>query len=70
MHTHMHTHTPYGILLGHKNEWNSAICSNVEVPREYYVSFNGSKTNTVWYHLYVESKNTANECIYEIETDS
>ena len=28
------------------------------------------KTNTVWYYLYVESKNNTNECICKTETDS
>ena len=26
-----------GILLSQEKEWNSAICSNVDGPREYYV---------------------------------
>ena len=25
-----------GVLLNHKKEWNSAICSNMDGPREYY----------------------------------
>ena len=28
------------------------------------------KTNTIWYHLHVESKNDTNELIYKTETDS
>ena len=24
------------ILFGHKKEWNNAICSNMEVPRDYH----------------------------------
>ena len=28
------------------------------------------KTNTIWYHLYMESKNNTNESIYKTETDS
>ena len=31
-----------GILLSHKKEWNSAICSNVDGPREYYAYWNKS----------------------------
>ena len=62
-HTHTHTH-PYihihifnGILLSHKKEWNSNICNSMGDPREYYLSeISQSKTNTVYYHLYVESK--------------
>ena len=25
-----------GILLGHKKEWNNAICSNMDEPRDYH----------------------------------
>ena len=28
------------------------------------------KTNVIWYHLYVKSKNNTNEYINKIETDS
>ena len=35
-----------GILLSHKKEWNKAICSNMDGPRNYHT-----------YHFYVESKN-------------
>ena len=31
---------------------------------------NQTKTNVIWYHLYVESKNNVNEIIYKTETDS
>ena len=41
-----------GILISHKKEWNNAICSNMDWPS--YVT--QRKTNTIWYHLYVESK--------------
>ena len=34
-HIHTHTHTHNGILLSHKKEWNNAICSNMEAPRDY-----------------------------------
>ena len=48
---------------------NSAICSNVDGPREHYALW--KKTNTVWYHLYVESKRFfKNECIEQNEMDS
>ena len=46
-----------GILLSHKKEWNNSICSYMDEPRDYYTSeVNQVKTNTIWYHLYVESK--------------
>ena len=31
-HTYIH-----GILLGHKEEWNNAICSNMDRPRDYHI---------------------------------
>ena len=42
-----------------ENECNLAICDNTDGPRGYYAESNKSdreKTNTVWFHLYVESK--------------
>ena len=32
-----------GMLLSHKNLWNSAICSNLNAPREYYAQWNKSE---------------------------
>ena len=57
-----------GILLSHKKEWIITIFSDMNGPREYCTLRNKSKTNTIWYHLYVES--ITNESIYKIETDS
>ena len=28
-----------GILLSHKKEWNNAICSNMDGPRDYYTKW-------------------------------
>ena len=28
-----------GILLSHKKEWNNAICSNINGPREYDIAY-------------------------------
>ena len=50
-------HIYNGILLSHKKEWNNAICSNMDGPRIMILSeVRKRKTNTIWYHLYVESK--------------
>ena len=38
-HTHTHTHTYNGILLSHKKEWNNAICSNMDGPRDYHTKW-------------------------------
>ena len=60
-----------GILLSHKKEWNNAICSNIDEPRDYHTKWSKSKTNIIWYHLYVEFlKNDTNELIYKREIDS
>ena len=40
-----------GILLSHKKEWNNAICSNRDGPRDYIKS---DKEKQI-YHLHVES---------------
>ena len=41
-----------------KKEWNNAICSNTDGPREDHTKWSKSdrKTNTIWCCLYVESK--------------
>ena len=44
-----------GILLRHKKEWNSTFYSNMDGPRV-LSEVSQRKTNTVWYHLCVESK--------------
>ena len=31
-----------GILLSHKKEWNSAICSNMDGPRDYHIKWSKS----------------------------
>ena len=57
-----------GILLSHKKELNNAICSNMNEPRDYHTK---TKTNIIWYCLYVESKKKdTNELIYKTERDS
>ena len=53
-----------------KKEWDNAICSNMDGPRDYHT--NWSQTEKQIYHLYVESKkkNDTNELIYKRETVS
>ena len=56
-HTHTHTHTQSRILFSSEKEGNPAICDSVNGNGGYYVKWNiRKKTNTAWYHLYVESK--------------
>ena len=51
-------YTQNKILLNFKNEWNNAICSDMNVPRDglgHIVSeVSQTKTSNIWYHLYVE----------------
>ena len=47
-----------GILLSHEKEWNNALCSNMDGPRDYHAKWSKlkkRKINTIWYHLQVES---------------
>ena len=55
------THT--GMLLSHKKEWNIAIGSNMDGPRQYYTQW----SQRAMYHLYVESRKY--KSIYKTKTD-
>ena len=37
-------------------EWDIAVCSNTDGPRDYHNKWSKSKTYIIWYHLHVESK--------------
>ena len=45
----IYTHTIYSSI---KKEWNNAIFSMIEI----IILSQKEKTNTIWYHIYVESK--------------
>ena len=61
-----------GILLSHKKEWNNAIGSNMDGPRDYYTKW--SKPEKDKYHMvslmWNLEENDANELIYKTEIDS
>ena len=63
-----------GILLSHKKEWNNAIYSNMDWPRDYRTKWSKSeRERQISYdnHLYVESKKIVKkELIYKTEMDS
>ena len=40
-------HMYNGILLSHKKEWNNAMCSNMDGPRDYHIKWRQRKTNTI-----------------------
>ena len=52
---HINTIEYYSVI---KKEGNDVICNNVDATRDYHTKWNksGRKTNTIWYHLSVESK--------------
>ena len=61
-----------GILLSHTKEWNNAICSNMDGPRDYHTKW--SKSDKDKYHMISLKrgilKNDTNEFIYKREIDS
>ena len=66
-------YTYNGILLGHKKEWNNAICSNMDGPRDYHTKRSKSEIErqipydiTYMWNL----KYNTSEHIYKTETDS
>ena len=61
-----------GILLSHKKEWNNAICSNMDGPRDYHTKWSKSERERQIYmisHMW-NLKYDTNELICETETDS
>ena len=50
-------HIYNGILLSHKEEWNNAICSNMDGCRDYHTKWSKSEKEQIPYDItYVESK--------------
>ena len=49
-------HICNGILLTHKKEWNNAICSNMDGPRDCHMEWRKSEEDKEMILLYVESK--------------
>ena len=46
-------HIYNGILLNRKREWNKAICSNMDEPRDYHSEVRQRETN-IWHPIYGE----------------
>ena len=59
-----------GILLSHKKEWNNAICSNMDVPRDYHTKWSNSEKDKYNITYLRNLKISTNELIYKTETDS
>ena len=60
------------ILLSHRKEWNNAIDSNTDEPRDYHMKWSKSqRERQVPYITYLWNlKDNTNEPIYKTETDS
>ena len=61
-----------GILISYlKKEWNSAICSNMDGPRNRHTKWNKSDRERQYYmvSLVCVTQNNANKLVYERETD-
>ena len=65
-------HTHDGILLSHK-KWNSAICRNINGPKDYYAKWSKSErerqTSSDIAYMW-NLKYDTNEYIYDTETDA
>ena len=62
-----------GILLSHKKEWNNAICSNMDGPRDYHTKWsNSDRARQIPYDItYMWNlKYDTNGFIYKTEIDS
>ena len=55
------------ILLSHKKEWNNAICSNIDGPRDYHIKWNKSEKDK--YHIIYmwNLKSDTTELLYKTE---
>ena len=49
-----------------KKEWNDAICSNMDRPRNYHTKWNKSyRERQIWDHYYMESNKNDAEALIE-----
>ena len=70
--THTHTHTQE-YYSSHKKEWNHAICSNMDGPRDYHTKQSKSeRERQILYDIIYmwNLKYDINQYIYETKTDS
>ena len=59
-----------GILLSHKREWNNAICSNTDGPRDYHTKWSKSKRTLSGITYMQNLKYGTNEPIYETDSQT
>ena len=66
-------HTDNGLLLSHNKEWNSAICSNRDRPRDGHTKWRklDGERQTPYYMGYTwNPKTDTNELTYKTDIDS
>ena len=66
----VYTHTHNKILLSHKKEWNNAICSNMDGPRDYHTEWSKpDRERQILYDItYMQNlKYDTNELVYETD---
>ena len=64
-------HMYKGILLSRKKEWNNAICSNMDGPRDYHTKWSKSDKDKYMISLICGiSKNDTKEFLYRTEIGS
>ena len=66
-------HICNGIKLSHKKEWNIAVCSYMDGPRDYHTKWSksGRKRQILYDITYMWNlKNNADQFIYKTETPS
>ena len=67
-------HIYSGILLGHKKEGNTAICNNMDRPRDSQTEWSKSdrerQTSYATAYMWDLKKGSANELIYKREVES
>ena len=63
-------HIYNGILLSHKKEWNNAVCSNMDGPRDYPSKSDRERQISYDITYMWNLKNNTDEFIYKTETDS
>ena len=53
-----------------EKEWNNAVCSNMDGPRDYHTKWSKSdRERQICYTYMWNRKNSINELIYQTETD-
>ena len=58
-------------MLSHKKEWDNAICTNMDGPRDCHTEWSSSdrERQYVTYMQNLKKKKNTNELMYKIETD-